>query len=100
MGCHIYITDTVDFDVPSVPSVRVPSTYEGTRFFLRDEAHKFVKQIRAELECPELTHEQRVHVLERAWRDEPIEQRERDAINLDWIDEIIDSPRFGKLSCS
>lgn len=99
MGCHIYLYDAKQRKILS-PSVSVSGMkYEGMKFTTRLEAHRFIAQIRQELGCREMTLEEKLHVLEQGWRNEKIEPRDRAAIDLDWIVEIINSPEFGYLDC-
>lgn len=98
MGCHIYIYDKQNREVPA-PSVRISMEHEGKCFTLHLDAHRFVEDLRKELKCSDLTLERKVHVLEAAWRGEGVSSKDRDMIDLDWIVELINRPDFGKLLC-
>lgn len=97
MSYHVYVErrDGTEIHTPSVaiPSslVHPASKYEPIRCETRESALAFLSVVREHLEIPSLTDGQRLVALKRNWRDLEIDSKVFAALNVEWIEEIVQS---------
>lgn len=98
MSYYIYVEDVNGIHI-NTPAVAVSmNRYDGFRCQTREQALQFLADVRVHMEVPVLTDQERLIAFKQHWRDESTSQEKAYlAINLEWIEEIILSPRFHTL---
>ena len=98
MSCSTSVYD-VNGKEMFAPDVYVPKDYSGIKHTTTPSALVFLDKVREELGVSRFNDADKIRALKKHWRHETLTDKERAAINIDWLDDIVSSDEFGYLVC-
>ena len=98
MSCYIYLYDKNNEELPC-PAMEVSSDHEGVKLTDKAKINSLLSKISSELCVKKLSAREREAILTKRWRGEIVTPQERDAINLEWVQNLVNRPDFARLEC-
>ena len=103
MSYHLYAYDKNNKEITPSPSIGLSHEHEDIKPTTKEEALKFIELLWVKEECGELTNERKLTILETYWRSwdglRGMSKKDRLALDLEWMRDIVSREDFGHLEC-